>query len=157
MRVLAGIGAFVFLYLALIPAGLIYSTLDSACAGPGCESSTAAKVAFTAIYSLCLIAVLGTAALFAGYAATGSATAAHRLPRALAATGGVIGAALFVLFAVAFPLGGAVALALALLGFAAVRTHRGSASEPAAARRSLGPLPDREHTGNGTGNGSDPG
>lgn len=161
VRVLAGIGALLFLYLALIPAGLVYSTLDSACAGEGCETSVASRVAFSLLYAACLVAVLGTAALFAHYAATGSPAAQRRLPRALGATGAVIGTVLFVLFFVAFPLGGAVALGLASASFVLIRLGgRGDGGGRPAPPVRLTPLPDRERSGNGAagdGNGSAPG
>lgn len=122
MRVLAAIGTIGFLYLAVIPAGLVYSTLDSACAGQGCETSTASKVALTAIYGACLVAVLGTAALFAAHAASGSHRSQERLVRGLTVSAKVIGLALLALFTIAFPLGAAIALAAAGGGFAVV--HR---------------------------------
>jgi hypothetical protein len=161
VRVLAAIGALAFLYLALIPAGLIYSTLDSACAGEGCETSVASRIAFTALYGACLAAVLGTAALFAHYAVSGSPAAERRLPRALGATGAVVGTVLFALFFVAFPLGGAVALGLALTSFILIR-FRGPGSEngPSAPPSRLAPLPGPERSGNGAGgagNGTGPG
>jgi hypothetical protein len=156
VRVLVGIGALLFLYLALIPAGLIYSTLDSACAGEACETSVASKVAFSLLYAACLVAVLGTAALFAHYAATGSPAAQRRIPRALGLTGAVIGAALFALFLVAFPLGGAVALGLALASFFLIRLRsRGHEDSTSSAPARLGPLPEPESSGNGaSGNGN---
>lgn len=121
MRLLAGLGALFFAYLALIPAGLVYSTLESACAGGSCETSLLSKVGFTILYSVCLAAVLGTAGLFAAYAVTGRVEPLGRLPPALAVTAAVIGTAVFVLFFVAFPLGGGVALAAAALGYTGVR------------------------------------
>lgn len=132
MRFLAALGALLFLYLAIIPAGLIYSTLDSACAGGACETSVLSRVLFTALYGACLLAIVGTAGLFAAYAVRGTLETQQRLPRAMALTGSVVGIALFVLFAVAFPLGGAVALALAAGGYLGVRVHarRGQEAEP---------------------------
>ena len=148
MRALAGLGAVVFLYLALIPGGLIYSTLDSACAGEGCESSLGSRIAFTAIYGVCLVAVLGTAALFANYALTGALSAEARLSRAMALTGAVIGAALFVLFTVAFPIGGAIALLLAAVGYLTVRLLRERSGEDAPGD-SIDPTTNGHHSGNG--------
>lgn len=121
MRVLCGFGAVVLLYLAVIPVGLTYSTFDSACAGPGCESSTLLRLALAVIYVACAAALLGSAALFAAYAARGGLGAQRRLPRALAVSGGVIGIATFGLFLIAYPVGGAFALAPALATYLLVR------------------------------------
>ena len=129
MRVLSGLAALVFGYLALIPAGLIYSTLDSACAGPGCETSIPSRVLFTLIYSACLAALLGTAGVFAHHAATGTIETQRRLPRALALTGIVVGISLVVLFVFAFPLGGAVAVAVAAAAYLGLRLHSRSSTD----------------------------
>lgn len=134
MRVLAGLAALLFAYLALIPGGLIFSVWDSACSGGGCETSLTSRVAFTLIYGLCLVAVAGTAAAFAAHAFRGTLESQERLPRALAGSAVVIGGATFVLFCVAFPLGGAIAAALAGAGFAALRLcgrERGGTRGPA--------------------------
>jgi len=130
MRLLCGFGALALLYLALIPIGLIYSTVDSACAGPGCESSTLLRLAFTVIYAACGASLLGTAALFASYALGGGLRAERRLPGALALTGIVVGTATFSLFLIAFPAGGMFALSLAAATYLMVRvTGRGGASD----------------------------
>lgn len=155
MRVLAGLGALLFLYLAIIPAGLIYSTLDSACAGAACETSVVSRVGFTVLYGACLAAILGTAGLFAHYAASGREEAQSRLPRALALTGSIVGAALFVLFLVAFPVAGASVLALALAGYLGVRIagrDQGRQDEPPDGGLHLGP-PQPSGNGRHSGNG----
>ena len=121
MRVLAAIGALLFAYLALIPGGLIFSVWDSACSGGSCETSLLSRVAFTLLYGLCLAAVLGTAALFADHALRGTLATQQRLPRALLGTAFVAGGATFVLFCVAYPLGGAVAGGVAGVGYVALR------------------------------------
>ena len=121
MRVISGLGAALFLYLALIPAGLIYSTLDSACSAAACETSVLSRVLFTALYAVCLAALLVTAALFADHAARGTPAAQQRLPRALAVTGSIAGIAVFALFLVAFPVPASVALAIAGAGYGLVR------------------------------------
>ena len=121
MRVLCGIGAFVLLYLAVIPIGLTYSSFDSACAGPGCESSTLLRLALTLIYVACAVVLLGSAGLFAAYAARGGLGAERRLPRALAVTGAVVGIATFSLFLIAYPVGGVFALSLAVATYVLVR------------------------------------
>jgi hypothetical protein len=115
MRILSGLGALTFLYLAVIPSGLIYSTLNSACAGPGCEVSTLAQVLLTALYASCALALLGTAAVFADHALRGRLETQQRLPRALTVSALVIGIALFAMFSAAYPLGGAIAALLAAI------------------------------------------
>ena len=91
MRVLTALGAAVFIYLGLIPAGLIYSTLDSACAGEACSASLLSRIAFTCLYAACLLALLGTAALLADYTRRGTIEAQERIPPALAACGATSG------------------------------------------------------------------
>jgi hypothetical protein len=113
VRILSGIGAALFVYLALIPAGAIGSLLDSSCAGEGCETSALSKLAFTALYGACLGALLLAAGAFAAYAGSGRRRAQERQARALALAGGVVFVTLFVLFAVAFPGPAAVALLIA--------------------------------------------
>ena len=115
MRILSGLGAMTFLYLAVIPSGLIYSTLDSACAGPGCEVSTLAQVLLSALYATCALVLLGAAAAFADHALHGHLETQQRLPRVLTASALVIGIALFAMFSAAYPLGGAIAALLAAI------------------------------------------
>ena len=121
MRVLAAIGALLFAYLALIPGGLILSVWDSACSGGSCETSLLSRLAFTVLYGLCLAAVLGSAAAFAGHALRGTLAGQERLSRALLVSAFVIGGATFILFCVAYPLGGALAGAVAAAGYTALR------------------------------------
>ncbi len=124
MRVLAGVGAIVFLYLGLIPGGLVYSTLDSACAGSGCETSTLSKIGFTALYSLCLVAIWGSAALFAHHAWRGQIETQDRLVRGLIASAAIIGLTVFVIFALTEPLGGGIAFAAALVAYVSIVRRR---------------------------------
>lgn len=121
MRVLSGIAALFFVYLALIPGGLIFSVWDSACSGGGCETSLLSRIAFTLLYGLCLAVVLGTAALFANHAVRGTLESQERLPTALLISAFVTGGATFVLFCVAYPLDGAAAGGLAGAGYLALR------------------------------------
>ena len=143
MRVLAAIGALLFAYLALIPGGLLVSVWDSACSGGSCETSLFSRLAFTVLYGLCLVAVLGSAAAFAGHALRGTLASQERLSRALLASAFVIGGATFVLFCVAYPLGGALAGAIAAAGYAALRL-RGRDEEPPAPH-----VPELRTNGNG--------
>lgn len=130
MRVLSGLAAILFLYLALIPAGLVGSTVDSACAGGGCETSLVSRVGFSLLYGACAIALVGSALLFANHAIRYTARSQERLVRFLAPTGAVVGATLFILFFVAFPIGGLVALAVAGAVLAALLRRRSRTREP---------------------------
>jgi hypothetical protein len=103
MRWLALFGAFAFAYLAIVPAGLVISTVDSACSGSECETSLASDILLGALYVACFIGVAGTAAVLALYA-TGPSVARERLiRRALTLALAAVGATLFALFAFAFP------------------------------------------------------
>ena len=136
MRLLAGLAALLFAYLALIPGGLIFSVWDSACAGGDCETSLLSRLLFTLLYALCLVAVLGNAVLFAAHAARGTLESQERLPRALGASAFVVGGASFVLFWVAYPLGGTIAAGLAAAAYVALRLRgrdRDGGSDGAAA------------------------
>jgi hypothetical protein len=115
VRVLTGLGALLFAYLALIPIGLIGSLLDSSCAGAGCERELAIQIPLGLLYAACLLAVLGTAVALATHAATGSLPAQRRIGGALAVTTGVVSVTLFALFALAFPLGAAICAGVATL------------------------------------------
>ncbi len=124
MRFVAALGALVFLYLALIPGGLLLSTLDSACAGEGCDSSPAASAFFSFLYTACLITLVGTAGLFAHHAVRGSIETQQRLPRGMAASMAVIALTTFSLFAFAWPLGALLALLVAASAFAVLVARR---------------------------------
>jgi hypothetical protein len=112
VRIISAVGAALFVYLAVIPAGLIFATLDSACAGPACETSVLSRIVFTLVYAACAVAILATAGLLARYTALGTPEVQRQLPRALAVTGFAIGGCAFLLFALAEPAGGLVAAAL---------------------------------------------
>lgn len=124
MRFLAAIGALVFLYLALIPAALLWSTLDSACAGEGCEASVASSALFTLLYAGCVVALLGTAALFTHHAFSGSLVTQQRVPRGLAASMALIAVTTFALFAFAYPRGALIALFVAASAFVVLIARR---------------------------------
>lgn len=131
-----------FAYLALIPAGLIFSVWDDACSGGGCESSLLSRLAFTALYAICLAAVLGTGAAFAHHALRGTLASQERLQRTMTVAAFVVGGVTFVLFCIAVPLGGAIAAAIAATGFVLLR-HRGRRPEvvPGGAERVNGHRP----------------
>jgi hypothetical protein len=131
VRFLAGLGALLFAYLALIPGGLIFSVWDDACSGGECESSLFSRIAFTLLYGACLAAVLGTAAAFAHHALRGTFETQERLARAMMISAFVVGGATFVLFCVAVPLGGAIAGAIAAGGYLLLRLRQRREDTPA--------------------------
>ena len=114
MRVVSGIGAIVFGWLALIPFSLIASTFDSACTGPGCETPLPLEVLLVALYCLTLLVLGGAALVFADHAVRGRPEALARQPLALRACAAVVGVTLFVLFCATTPIGGAVATLIAI-------------------------------------------
>ena len=124
MRVLSGFGAALFAYLTIIPAELIGATLDSACAGGTCETAFAAELLLTTAYSLCAIALGGTAVLLGHHAATGAPHSIRLVPTALAGCAAAVAATLFVLFASASPDAAGVAIVIAAVTFAALQVTK---------------------------------
>lgn len=111
MRVIAGIGAVLFAYLALIPGGLVVATLDNSC--DGCDEDLAVAIVLTAAYVLCFLGLVVTAFSLASYAVRPSVEAGRRVATALSIAAGVTGLTLFALFVVAFPVEG---IAIASIG-----------------------------------------
>lgn len=112
MRVIAAIGSVVFAYLAIIPAGLVISTIDPACAGGECETSLARDIPLTVGYIGAFLAVGGTSAALSLYSFRPSAAGERWIRRALGASVLAVGATLGLLFAIAEPLAAAVTLAI---------------------------------------------
>ncbi len=71
MRVVSGLGAALFAYLALIPFTLIANAFDNSCAGTGCETPLTIEVLFVALYLASLLVLGATAVLFADHALRG--------------------------------------------------------------------------------------
>ncbi|CAN5137278.1 hypothetical protein BH24ACT23_BH24ACT23_00120 [soil metagenome] len=103
MRWLAALGAFAFAYLAIVPAGLVISTVDSACSGSECETSLASDILLGALYAACFVSVAGTATALALYAIRPSLVRERLIRRGLTLALAAVGATLFALFAFAFP------------------------------------------------------
>ena len=121
MRFVSVLGALLFAYLAVIPFGLVISTLDSACAGAGCETSLPSKVVFTLLYGICLLALAGTAALFAAHAALVTGRSQERLVGGLLASAAIVAVVAFCLFFVAYPLGAVITLFIGATTYAGLR------------------------------------
>lgn len=104
-----------FAYLAIVPAGLVVSTLDSACSGPECETSLASDVLLVVLYAASFAGVAGTSAALSLYAFAPSVGRERLIRRALVIALAAIALTLFALFALAFPIA-----ALATFGTGAV-------------------------------------
>ena len=111
MRVIAGLGAVLFAYLALIPGGLVFATLDNSC--DGCDEDLAVAIVLTLAYTLCFLGLVATSFSLASYALRPTLEAGRRVGTALAIAAGVTGLTLFALLTVAFPFAG---LAIAAIG-----------------------------------------
>lgn len=130
VRILSGLGALFFVYLALIPGGLIGSTLDSSCAGSGCETSLLSKVAFTAIYGLCGLALVGVAAALANHTLRGTVATERRVQRGLAGAAVIFAGSAFALFAFVYPIAGGVGLLLAAVIYLTLKRLERPTREP---------------------------
>lgn len=114
VRVMAALGAGAFVYLSLIPGGLIIASLDPACSGTECGVSTLGDILLVIVYSIAFMALLTSAASFAWLGIEPhSAAASRRLVRVLGATAIAAGLAMFAVFAIGSPV---AALVLALIG-----------------------------------------
>jgi len=148
VRVLSGIGAAVFAYLALIPFTLIASAFDNACTGPGCETPLPVEVLFVGLYVASLLVLGGTAALFADHAIRGRPESLALAPAALRACGTVVGVTLFLLFCTISPIGGLVATLIAIGTWRLLARFNPDAPDPkmvaahAKIRRASGPPPN---------------
>lgn len=109
---LAAAGFLLFAYLAVIPGGLVVTTVDPSC--DGCGDSAGVVVVLTVAYGACFLALATSAVAFAGYAIRPSRAAARRIGVGLAASAAAIGVALFALLAVSFPVAGALIGALGI-------------------------------------------
>jgi hypothetical protein len=123
MRVIAGLGAVLFLYLALIPGGLVVATLDNSC--DGCDEDLTVAIVLTAAYVLCFLGLLVTAFSLAAYAAHPGTEEGKRVGTALAVAAGATALTLFALLVVAFPIGGVVIGAIGLGLYLRLRARPG--------------------------------
>jgi hypothetical protein len=126
MRFVSGIGTVVFAYLALIPFTLIGSTLDSACSGPGCDTALPVEVLLVGLYAASLLALAGTAVVFADHAIRGRDEALAREPFALRVCGAVVGVTLFLLFCLISPIGGVIATLVGVVTWRLLARHNAS-------------------------------
>jgi hypothetical protein len=104
VRIVAGIGSVVFAYLALVPGGLLLSTLDSACSGGTCGTGLGSDILLTVTYAATLLAIGGTSAALSLYAFRPTVSGERRIRRMLSASVVAVAVTLLVLFALAEPL-----------------------------------------------------
>ena len=103
MRWLVLAGSVLFAYLALIPGGLVISTLDPACAGPDCDQPLAEDILLGALYVLCFAAVVACSAAMVLYFFRTTVRGELLIRRALVFALAVAGATLLAQFALDFP------------------------------------------------------
>ena len=103
MRWLVLVGSFLFAYLALLPGGLVISTLDPACAGPECDQPLAEDILLGALYAACLAAVLASSVTMAVYFFRTTVRNEERIRQALVATLAAVGLTLLAQFALTSP------------------------------------------------------
>ena len=103
MRWLVLAGSVLFAYLALLPGGLVISTIDPACAGPDCEGSLAEDILLGSLYALCFAAVVACSATMALYFFRTTVGTERWIRRALIAALAAVGLTLLAQFAVALP------------------------------------------------------
>jgi hypothetical protein len=125
MRVLAVVGLLVFGYLAIFPAGLFASTVDSACAGSGCDMSLAERLLLGVLYAGCFLALAATAVSFARCAISPQANGLVTVAPWLALSALAIGLVAFALLTLSYPVAGAALAALGALTFLWLRRLRG--------------------------------
>jgi hypothetical protein len=115
VRALAVIGALLFAYLALIPALLVGATVDPGCES-GCEFAMPITVYLVIAFGACALALLGSAAGFAAYAARPSRASVRLLGRSLRLSALTVAILLLSEFALGYPVAAAVIAVVSLLG-----------------------------------------
>ncbi|CAN5598955.1 hypothetical protein BH10ACT11_BH10ACT11_03210 [soil metagenome] len=138
MRYLAGIGAMVFAYLALIPVALIGSTLDPACAGQQCETGLLSDIVFTTLYVGCAAGMLSVSGTLSLYAFRPSTVGEGWIVRALIGAAVILGATFYALFAIASPVPAVVITLIGAGVYLLLRRQRDAVETP-----------DPEPSGNG--------
>ena len=121
MRWLVLAGSVLFAYLALLPGGLVVSTVDPACAGPDCDQPLAQDILLGVLYALCFAAVLSCSVTMALYFFRTTVGGEVWIRRALVMALAAVGVTLLAHFALTFPL---AALFTAAVGGAIYGTLR---------------------------------
>jgi len=103
MRWLVLVGSVLFAYLALIPGGLVISTLDPACAGPDCDQPLAEGILLTVLYAVSFVSIVACSASMALYFFRTTVRGELLIRRALVFAVAVAGATLLAQFALELP------------------------------------------------------
>ena len=145
MRWLVLAGSVLFAYLALLPGGLVISTIDPACAGPDCDQPLAEDILLGALYVLCFAAVVACSASMVLYFFRTTVENERWIRRALVLALAAVAATLLAQFALVFPF---AALFTVAVGAAVYGTLRHlNAPKPEV------PQPDASSNGHGKLNG----
>jgi hypothetical protein len=130
VRVLAALGALLFVYLAVIPAAVVGATLDPSCAGSSCSYSAPVTVYLVFGFSLCAITLGASSVSLAAYAIRPSQVNGRHVRRSLQASVAVVGLLLLSELALPHPVVAlsivAVCVPIALLGAANRTRHSGA-------------------------------
>ena len=121
MRWLVLAGSVLFAYLALLPGGLVVSTIDPACAGPDCDQPLAEDILLGSLYALCFAAAVACSVAMVLYFFRTTIESERWIRRALVALLAAVGLTLLVQFATVFPF---AALFTAAVGAAVYGTLR---------------------------------
>lgn len=133
MRIVAGIGALLFAYLALVPGGLVLSTLDSPCAGGTCGTGLGSDIVLVVTYGATLAAIAGTSAALSLYAIRPTAGGERLIRRMLGLSVAAVALAFLVIFAIAQPVAALVTVAIGALTYGLVaRSARRPPFDPSA-------------------------
>ena len=101
-----------FAYLALVPGGLVISTIDSACAGPSCDQPLAEDILLGGLYGVCFAAVVACSGAMALYFFRTTVENERLIRRALVIALGTVGATLLAQFALTSPFAALFTLAV---------------------------------------------
>jgi hypothetical protein len=130
VRVLAALGSALFAYLSVIPAGLVISTVEPACAGDACRTGLAQDVLLTVLYGVSFAALAGTSGVLSLYAFRPTVAGERHIRLLLGASVLAVGLTLLALLALARPLAAAVTLAVGAGAFLLLSRSAGGGGDP---------------------------
>ena len=129
MRWLVLAGAVLFAYLALLPGGLVLSTVDPACAGPDCDQPLAEDILLGSLYALCFAAVVACSVTMALYFFRTTVRNELWIRRALIAALAAVGLTFLVQFATVFPFAALFTVAVGAAVYGTLR-YRNAPKKP---------------------------
>ncbi len=147
MRIVTGIGAFGFAWLALIPVALLAYTFDSGCSAPGCGTALPVEVVLVALYGAIMLTVGATMLLLADYTVRARPRSLALVPVALRACAVAVGLTLFFFVCLFSAIAGVVVAVIVVGTWRLLRPHNPPAQDPemvamgAEVRRRSGPPP----------------